>query len=215
MNSPAKWLVSVAMTLSLSACSLLAGKRESLTVYAPRLAHTATVSPLPAAPRHWQLWVAPPAALEPLTGTRIAVVQPPGTVQFYKGVRWRDDVPAMLLQLIIDGLREFAGLAGVGTPASGLHADYVLQSDLSDFQIEFRGAPTPTAVLRITLQLVEASSGQVLALERIVEEEPCADAQPSNVFAAFQTIVNRGVLRIAQWTAATGDAHWHAEASSE
>ncbi|MDC8011679.1 ABC-type transport auxiliary lipoprotein family protein [Tahibacter soli] len=213
MNRPRTWIVAGALAVSLSACSLVAGKREALTVYAPHIALPANGSSVPAAPRRWQLWVAEPATLEPLAGTRIVVVEEPGTLQFYRGARWSDEVPVMMQRFIVDGLREYAGVTGVGTPSSGLTADYVLRSDLHGFQIEFRGAPLPTATIQITAQLVDASNGQVLASRRFVEDEACADAKLPGVYAAFQAALNRIVMRIADWTASIGDAHFRDEST--
>ena len=161
MNTRCRLLLALAGMLALSACSMLVGKREDLTVYAPRLARAEPAAPAAAAARRWQLSVAEPRAIGPLDGSRIAVMPAAGELQTYKGARWRDSAPLMLQQLLLEAFQN-AGFAGIGEPASMLHADFSLQSDLQDFQAEYRDAKVPTVVLRLHAVLVDTSTGRTL-----------------------------------------------------
>src|SRR5512146_17163 len=166
MKLPANLLLMLAGTLVLTSCSMLVGKSEDLTVYAPTLAAPTLAGPAQSPPhkaRAWQLSVAEPHAISPLDGAHIAVMPVAGEVQTYKGVRWRDSAPVLVQQLLFQAFQDTAVLPGLGAPASVLHADFALQSNLRDFQAEYRGAKVPTVVIRLSTQPVENSTGRVLA----------------------------------------------------
>jgi cholesterol transport system auxiliary component len=206
MNKVGRLIVLLAGTLALTACSMLVGKREDLVVYAPALARVADAPPR--SERHWQLSVAEPRAISPLDGSHIAVMPVAGEVQTYKGVRWRDTSPVLIQQLLLEAFQNSAGLAGVGSSASALHADFALQSDLSDFQAEYRGASIPTVVIRLNTQLVDTSSGRALTSRAFVVEQPCAGAGMPEVFAAFQSALNELLPQVVESTVAAGDVNW-------
>lgn len=204
MNAPGRLVPILAGVLALTACSMLVGKREDLTVYAPALARAAETPPHNE--RRWQLSVAEPRAISPLDGSRIVVSPASGEVQTYKGARWRDTSPVLIQQLLLESFQNSAGLVGIGTPASVLHADFALQSDLQDFQAEYRGAKVPTVVIRLNTQLVENSTRRALGSNTFAVEQPCAGAGVPQVFAAFQTALNQLLPRVVEWTVAMADA---------
>ena len=205
MKSPARLIVMLC-ALALTACSMLAGRREDLTVYAPILAQHAA-SPARAA-RAWALSIAEPHAISPLDGTHIAVMPAAGEVQTYKGARWRDASPVLIQQLLLQAFRDSAGLAGVGMPTSALRADFMLLSDLPDFQAEYRHAKAPTIVIRLNAQVVDNSTGRAVASRTFAVEEPGAGEGMPEVFAAFQAALNKLLAQVVDWTVEAGDADW-------
>jgi cholesterol transport system auxiliary component len=194
----------------LTGCSLL-GKREDLTVYAPAWVHRSDVAAAHRA-REWQLGIVEPRAIGPLDGTRIAVMPAAGQIETYKGARWRDSAPVLVQQLLLQAFQDSASLAGVGAPTSVLHADFALQSDLQDFQTEYRGARLPTVVIRLNGQLVDNSSGRILASRTFTAEQPCAGSALPEVFSAFQVALNQMLPQVVEWATATGDASWNRRA---
>ena len=192
--------------LALGGCSLLVNRHVSLTVYAPELTRDAAPAHSAQAPPAWQLAVMRPQASEALDTTRIVVRPTPGVVQYYKEARWHATPPAMLQNLLVQALHDLAGLNGVAPAASGIHADYLLRSDLHDFQTEYRGAKTPTVRLALTFQLMRAADGRVVATQAFAVEEKCAGAQLREVFAAFESAINRMLAQVVDWTAREADA---------
>lgn len=208
MKPTARLIILLGGAFLLAACSMLVGKREDLTVYAPTLARP---EPSPArAARAWQLSIAEPQAISPLDGAHIAVMPAAGEVQTYKGVRWRDAAPALIQQLLLQAFQDTAGLAGIGAPAGILQADFALQSSLQDFQAEYRSAKVPIVAIRLSAQLVDNSTGRALAARTFAVEQPCAGAGMPEVFAAFQAALNQLLPQVVAWTVDTGDATWSA-----
>ena len=207
MTTLRKAFVLIAVMLVLSACSLVAGKREDLTVYAPALVHTLSSH----APRAWQLVVAEPKAIGPLNANRMVVYAQPGVVQFYKNARWRDSAPILILEMLLQAFQDSANLAGIGTPTSRLRADFVLQLDLQEFQAEYRSAQAPTVVIRLSAQFVDNSTNRALATHTFTVEQPCTGTDLPSVFAGFQEALNRTLPLVVAWAAETGDVNWHAK----
>ena len=188
----------------LSACSVLVS-RDSPATYALSLQQLPVASATPA-PGRWQLSVAEPHAISPLDGTRIAVMPRAGEMQTYKDARWRDTPPVMLQQLLLQAFRDAQPALGTGTPAAVLHTDFALQSELLDFQAEYRGAQLPTIVFRISTQLVEPATGFVVANRTFVVEQASAGSAMNDVLPAFQDALNRLLPQIVAWTIENVDA---------
>lgn len=207
MNTRCKPILALACMLVLSACSMLVGKHEDLTVYAPRFARAETAAPAAAVSRRWQLSVFEPRAISPLDGSHIAVMPAAGELQTYKGARWRDTAPVMIQQLLLEAFQD-AGLGGTGDPANVLHADFALQSTLQDFQAEYRGAKIPIVVMRLQMQLVDNGTGRTLASRAFAIEQTCAGAGVPEVFAAFQAALDQLLQQVVAWTITTADGGW-------
>jgi cholesterol transport system auxiliary component len=211
MNRSRKWFTTAAAALSLAACSML-GSREDFIVYAPAVAHPAAAA-ASSGPRAWALIVAEPRAISPLNSTRIAVMPTAGEIQTFKGVRWRDASPVLLQQLLIQAFQDSARLSGIGPPTSILHADFALQTDLRDFQAEYRGEKIPTVVIRLNGQLVDNFTGLALASQLFTIEQPCEGTAIPQVFAAFQVALDRLLPQVVAWTTEAGDLSWSRKAA--
>jgi len=211
MNRSRNWFTTAAGALSLTACSML-GSREYFIVYAPAVAHPAAAAASSSA-RAWALIVAEPRAISPLNSTRIAVMPTAGEIQTFKGVRWRDASPVLLQQLLMQAFQDSARISGIGPPTSILHADFALQSDLRDFQAEYRGEKVPTVVIRLNGQLVDNSTGLALASQLFTIEQPCEGTAIPQVFAAFQVALDRLLPQVVAWTTEVGDLSWSRKAA--
>ena len=192
--------------LALGGCALLGGRHAALTVYAPALAHAPAAPQVAPAPRAWQLAVLPPQTSTVLDNARIVVAPAPGVIEYYKDARWQDTPPAMLQNLLVLALHERAGLDGAAPASSGIHADYLLRSDLHAFQAEYRGARKPLVNVALTYQLVRAADGRVVAAHAFAREEDCAGTQLPDVFAAFGSAINAVLEQVVEWTVREADA---------
>jgi cholesterol transport system auxiliary component len=128
-------------------------------------------------------------------------------------VRWRDASPVLLQQLLIQAFQDSARLSGIGPPTSILHADFALQTDLRDFQAEYRGEKIPTVVIRLNGQLVDNFTGLALASQLFTIEQPCEGTAIPQVFAAFQVALDRLLPQVVAWTTEAGDLSWSRKAA--
>ena len=204
MNLQLRSMMCVLALSILGGCALVADRRQEIVVYSPRL-HGQPTERSVGSNRPWQLVIALPEATNPLDTGRIVVMPKPGEIQFYGSARWRDATPAMLQALLLEAHEDQVDVA---RPGSGVHADFVLRTQLKDFQAEYRGARIPTVVIGVTAQVVAGSSGRVVAKRVFTIEQSAAGTGMAEVFAAFDSATNRLLAELVEWSLATGDAAW-------
>jgi cholesterol transport system auxiliary component len=120
----------------------------------------------------WQLVVGTPVASADLNTTRIALTRSPGVTEYFANGAWADYAPILLQGKLIESF-EASKAVSVGRDAVGLRPDYVLQSDLRDFQAEYSGQ-APTAHLRLSAKLVRMPDRRIVA--NILSEQKVAAA---------------------------------------
>jgi cholesterol transport system auxiliary component len=110
----------------------------------------------------WQLVIGTPVASADLDTTRIALTRSPGVIEYFAKGAWADNAPILLQDKLIESFEASNAIVAVGRDAVGLRPDYVLQSELRDFQAEFTGG-APTAHLRLTTKLVRMPDRRIIA----------------------------------------------------
>ncbi len=132
----------------------------------------------------WQLVVGTPVASADLDTTRIALTRSPGVVEYFAKGAWADNAPVLLQDKLIESFEASGAIAAVGRDAVGLRPDYVLQSELRDFQAEFTGA-SPTAHLRLAAKLVRMPDRRIVATVNSEQRVPAAGGTLAQIVDAF------------------------------
>lgn len=146
----------------------------------------------------WQLIVGTPIASADLDTTRIALTRSPGVIEYFANGAWADNAPILLQGKLIESFEASKAILSVGRDAIGLRPDYVLQSDLRDFQAEYANG-LPVAHLRLAAKLVRMPDRRIVAnilTEQKVQAEGPALAQIVRAFdraasEAFEEVVVR------------------------
>ena len=131
----------------------------------------------------WQLVVGTPVASADLNTTRIALTRSPGVIEYFANGAWADYAPVLLQGKLIESF-EASKAVSVGRDAVGLRPDYVLHSDLRDFQAEYAGA-VPTAHLRLSAKLVRMPDRRIVANILSEQKLPAAGNSLAEIVAAF------------------------------
>jgi cholesterol transport system auxiliary component len=121
----------------------------------------------------WQLVIGTPVASADLNSTRIALTRAPGVIEYFAKGAWADYAPILLQDKLIESFEASNAIVSVGRDAVGLRPDFVLQSDLRDFQAEYSGE-VPTAHLRLAAKLVRMPDRRIVA--NILTEQKVAAA---------------------------------------
>ena len=209
MNAPVRLIVLAFVLPVLASCALLADRREEVVVYSLRPAR-APAQEDTSTRRGWQLTLMEPQALAPLDGTRIVVMPRSGEIQFYRGARWRDAVPAMLQALLLQAHESHVNVAA---PGNGMRADFALRTILRDFEAEYRtDEHAPVVVVGLAAQFISVPDGRVVASRTFTIEQPAAGTSIVEVFAAFEGATGRLCTELLEWSLAAGDATWNAPA---
>lgn len=110
----------------------------------------------------WQLVVGTPVASADLDTTRIALTRTPGVIEYFANGTWADNAPILLQGKLIESFEASKAIVSVGRDAVGLRPDYVLHSDLRDFQAEYTDG-APVAHLRLAAKLVRMPDRRIVA----------------------------------------------------
>lgn len=181
-----------------TACSVLP-QAESLTYYQlPAVALTAQQAP--AAHKQLIIQVNRPYAERLLASSRITVLPQGNELSAYKGVRWGDDVPALLRNRLADALRDAAQFRAVVLDSESVIADLEMGGTLGAFQVEYiQGAP------RVRIQfdalLRNQRSGELLQTRRFVVQQDVVGTAVPQVVEAFGQASDALSLQVSQWLA--------------
>ncbi|HAJ45956.1 MAG TPA: hypothetical protein DCL54_05180, partial [Alphaproteobacteria bacterium] len=134
----------------LSGCgvsNILAGPAPDLYVLSPK---STFPEDLPSV--NWQLVVEEPSAARGLDTDRIAIAPTDLEVKYFPEARWADRAPRMVQSLIIQSFENSKRIVSVVRQQLGLRSDFVLKSELREFQAELR-KEGPRVPVRLNLKV--------------------------------------------------------------
>jgi len=148
----------------------------------------------------WQLVVEVPITAETLDTSRIALSRDRYTLDYYGNARWSERTPVMIQTLLVESFENTNKIVAVARKATDLRADYVLKTDLREFQAELSDDGLPTVRVRINAKLVKMPERTIIAsfkAERAVEAEGSDLIQ---VVRAFDTALGKVLKQVVEWT---------------
>jgi cholesterol transport system auxiliary component len=190
-------LVSSASALVLAGCSNIIGPPDASTIYLLKT----QIPPAPAGQRlAWQLTVEQPDAPDALDSMRIAIVRSTLEMDYYANAQWPDRLPDLVQGALMEGF-DATNRISAGRNSDGLRSDYVLTTDITDFQARYDVPDgVPTIVVRINARLVGSRSRAVLQSKSFRIEVPAtANSVPAAV-DAFDQALATVVSQIVDWT---------------
>lgn len=123
-------------------------------------------------------------ASAPHGGSRLLVMPSQDEYEAWIGVRWRDDVPRLLQERLLDAFRQTGRLSGVIDDASRARSDATLTAHLTAFHLRLDGN-TRRAVVRLDAQLIDESRRELLASRRFEATSTAGDATPEATVQAL------------------------------
>ena len=180
----------------LASCALLeAPEQQDLYTVTPK----STFDPdLPSV--YWQLAVEAPAAAANLNTGRIALALTPTSSDYYAKAAWTDRAPLMVQTRIVDSFENTKKIVAVARESIGIRSNYVLQSDLRNFEARYFYGGTPVVHVRIVAKLVRMPDRQIIAVGTF---ERCVRARADKVrkvVEAFDQALGSVMKRLVAWT---------------
>ena len=187
----------MAAALLLGGCQLINAAEEPTDLYTitPKSTFEAGMPSV-----FWQLAVEVPNASAYLNTSRIAIAQSPTSSDYYAKAAWTDRAPLMVQTRIVDSFENSHKIIAVARESIGLRANYVLQSDLRNFEAMYIYGKPPIAHVRIVAKLVRMPDRQIIGVgsfERCVRAR--ADKVPK-VVEAFDQALGSVMKRLVAWT---------------
>lgn len=197
-------LVALAAALLLGGCELIKAAEEPTDLYTITPKSTFD-SDMPAV--LWQLSVEVPAASANINTGRIAIAQSPTSSDYYAKTAWTDRAPLMVQTRIVDSFENSHKIVAVTRESIGVRPNYVLQTDLRNFEAMYFYGGTPIAHVRLVAKLVRMPDRQIIAVgtfERCVRAR--ADKVPK-VVEAFDQALGSVMKRLVAWTLRAAPPH--------
>ncbi len=214
-ETAAKWGAVAAVLGLVSACSFeLPGGGEPPRMYV--LTPKSTFSEkLPTV--DWQLLVEVPQSPAGINTARIALRDSPIEMRYFELSNWTDLAPRMIQTLIVESFENSNRIIAVGREAIGLRADYVLKTELREFQAEFAqrlpqnteggigNVAPPTIRVRLNAKLIKMPRRSIIASKNF---EFLVDANANtmeSIIRAFDDSLGKTMRRLVEWTLTIGE----------
>ncbi|MHA1536520.1 MAG: ABC-type transport auxiliary lipoprotein family protein [Alphaproteobacteria bacterium] len=170
----------------------------------------------------WQLIVERPIAAAGLSSSRIALKRHSLRLEYYAKTSWTDLAPKMVQTLMVESFENSNKIVSVGRESAGLRSDFVLKTELREFQAEyFAGEKTakagamasakagaPGVRVRINAKLVLMPQRIIIAgvsIERFVTAKSNSMAA---IVEAYDYALGKTLKILVAWTLRSGDKAW-------
>ncbi|MBL8699221.1 MAG: membrane integrity-associated transporter subunit PqiC [Alphaproteobacteria bacterium] len=150
----------------------------------------------------WQLVVDPPVAAAGLNTSRIALQRTPVSLDYYAKANWTDSAPLMVQTLLIESFENTGKIVAVARESVRLRPDYLLQTELREFQAEYFPEPRqpPQVRARIIAKLVRVVDRSIIASTAFERAERAARDDMVAIAEAFDEALGGVMKRIVEWT---------------
>ena len=186
---------------ALAGCSILPKVQDPTTLYT--LTPKNTFPPdLPNV--NWQLVVELPTAAAGIDSSRIALSHDPFTLEYYAKAAWTDNAPGMVQTLLIESFERTGKIVAVGPESAGLRPDYILKTDLREFQDNYRnGDPLPTVSVRVSAKLVAMPQRRIVRAIDTDKSVKATGPKFEDVLTAFDDALGHVLKEIVVYTLTT------------
>jgi cholesterol transport system auxiliary component len=149
-----------------------------------------------------QLVVDAPTAPESLDTDRIALTRNQIQLDYFASSAWTDTAPRLLQGLLIDAFQSSGRIVAVGRGSSDLNPDYLLETDLRDFQARYAGSGNqpPTSVVTVDAELVQMPGRRVIGSILAAKEAPASRNDLDSIVEAFDAATGEVISQIVDWT---------------
>jgi cholesterol transport system auxiliary component len=157
---------------------------------------------------HKRLVVDIPTASESLDTDRIALVRERTRFDYYANSLWTDRVPLLLQGLLLETFENDGTIAEVARDASTLTPDYILATEIREFEARYTGSgdQPPSVTVAWSLSLVKTPGRQMANRILVTESAPASRNSTDSVVEAFDVAVGKALERSVVWTIRTMSA---------
>lgn len=163
----------------------------------------------------WQLLVETPASQAGLDTVRVAITNRPLSLDYFADVAWVERAPAMVQTLILESFENSGSILSIGRETSGLRADYILKTELREFQVETYETPRPHVLVRLNAKLVRIPGRVIIGSENFDAYQEVPSDPFDSVVRTFDDCLGKVLKDLVEWTLVVGQQNWIAQAPRE
>jgi cholesterol transport system auxiliary component len=141
------------------------------------------------------LQIVEPTIVTGLETRRIAILQKDNHMNYYKGVRWAAPVPEMFKTALIDAFEKVPVFNSVGTDMDDISSEYVLTTDIRDFQVN-EEMGSPFTQIRFVSKLISTKDHKIIATIPVESNITPAVHKMDNIIAAFDSSLSTSIAEV-------------------
>ncbi len=112
----------------------------------------------------------------------------------------------MVQTLMAESFENSDRIVAVGRDSVSLRADFVLKTDLREFQAEYWAGPNPKAHVTIIAKLVQIPRRAIVGSKKFEGIVPAESDTMEAIVKAFDAALGKVLKRLVEWTLLTGEA---------
>ncbi len=157
---------------------------------------------------NWQLLIDTPITAAGLSSQRIALNRNKLEMEYFAGAGWTDSLPNLVQRLMIESFENTGKIVSVGRQAIGLRANFIVNTDLREFQAEYDPQdPTapPSAHVKLNTKLIKMPERRIVASQTFEYSIDSKSGKMEDIIKAFDDALGKALKRIVGWTLTNGD----------
>jgi len=152
---------------------------------------------------NWRLAVASPDAVASLDTPRIALMRSATTMDYFANAAWTDRVTLILQRQLIQAFDTSGRITSVDRDTSGLEADFVLQTEVRDFQARYDTPDgAPQIVVSIQAKLARMPQREIAASVNATQQATAGANEINSIVVAFNQACGAAIGQIVTSTLA-------------
>jgi cholesterol transport system auxiliary component len=167
----------------------------------------------------WQLLIETPVSAAGLSTARIALQDSPIELRYFTRANWTDFAPKMVQTLMVESFENSERIVGVGREQIGLRSDFVLKTELREFQAEYTeklpdrvatisaSTKPPSARVRINVKLVKMPLREIVASATFESKKLAKSNTMKDIIGAFDNALGSCLKSVVVWTLTKGEAN--------
>jgi len=149
----------------------------------------------------WQLEIPVPNAPQGLNTQRIALRRTPVTLEYYANSTWSDAAPELVQTVLVQTFENAGRIAGVGRDSTRFRADYMLATELRDFQADYdTTGGAPQVSVRLVARLVRVQDRAIVAGQVFAQTVRADGTGIDRVAHAFDEALGQLSRQVVEWT---------------
>jgi cholesterol transport system auxiliary component len=148
----------------------------------------------------WHLSVGIPTATDYLDRSRIALIKPDTSVDYFADSQWTDHLPVLVQEALIEAFENSGRIDGVAAESDGFKADYVLLTDLRDLEARYdQPDGIPTAVVRIEAKIAPTIGRSIVSSLQASHQALAAQNTVAAAVQAMDQALGQALSDIVNW----------------
>ena len=152
---------------------------------------------------NWRLGVAAPDAVASLDTQRIALTRSSTTLDYFANAAWTDRLTLIIQRQLIQAFDTTGRINSVDRDTSGLEADFVLQTEIRDFQARYDTPDgAPQVVVAIQAKLARMPQREIAANINATQQAMAGANEINSIVVAFNQACGAAIGQIVNSTLA-------------